>query len=107
MPKAQLVVLGFEDPMVDQIPRDSPMMSKLSRVLIMQHAASMHWAIHSFDIKTAFLRGTEDSSRVLGMEPPPDMKEKMTLKSKCEVTQRYVRQSGRPISLAPRVETKP
>ena len=79
MPKAQLVVLGLEDPMVDQIPRDSPTMSKLSRVLILQHAASMHWAIHSLDIKTAFLRGTEDSSRVLGMEPPPDMKEKMKL----------------------------
>ena len=52
VPKARLVVLGFEDPMVDQIPRDSPTMSKHSRVLIMQHAASMHWDIHSFDIKT-------------------------------------------------------
>ena len=39
--KARLVVLGFEDPMVDQIPRDSPTMSKLSRVLILQHAASL------------------------------------------------------------------
>ena len=29
-PKARLVVLGFEDPLVDQIPRDSPTMSKLS-----------------------------------------------------------------------------
>ena len=38
--KARLVVLRFEDPMVDQIPRDSPTMSKLSRVLILQHAAS-------------------------------------------------------------------
>ena len=80
VPKARLVVLGFEDPMVDQIPRDSPTMSKLSRVLIMQHAASMHWDIHSFDIKTAFLRGTEESSRVLGMEPPPEMREKLRLK---------------------------
>ena len=52
VPKARLVVLGFEDPMVDQIPRDSPTMSKHSRVRIMQHAASMHWDIHSFDIKT-------------------------------------------------------
>lgn len=63
--KARLVVLGFEDPMVDQIPRDSPTMSKLSRVLILQHAASRGWDIHSFDIKTAFLRGTEQSSRIL------------------------------------------
>ena len=78
--KARLVVLGFEDPMVDQIPRDSPTMSKLSRVLILQHAASLGWDIHSFDIKTAFLRGTEQQSRLLGMEPPEEMRAKMRLK---------------------------
>ena len=77
--KARLVVLGFEDPMVDQIPRDSPTMTKLSRVLILQHAASLGWDIHSFDIKTAFLRGTENSSRILGLEPPEEMRNKMKL----------------------------
>eukprot|EP00435_Cladocopium_sp_Y103_P023342 s473_g5.t1 len=89
-PKARLVVLGFEDPLVDQIPRDSPTMSKLSRVLILQHAASKgwdihsfdikRWDIHSFDIKTAFLRGTENSNRTLGMEPPEEMRSKMRLR---------------------------
>ena len=79
--KARLVVLGFEDPLVDQIPRDSPTMSKLSRVLILQHAASMGWDIGSFDIKTAFLRGTENSDRILGLEPPEEMRNKMKLKS--------------------------
>ena len=79
-PKARLVVLGFEDPMVDQIPRDGPTMSKLSRVLILQHAASLGWDIHSFDIKTAFLRGTECSDRVLGMEPPAEMRTKLKLR---------------------------
>ncbi len=79
-PKARLVVLGFEDPMVDQIPRYSPTMSKLSRVLILQHAASLGWDIHSFDIKTAFLRGTECSDRVLGMEPPAEMRTKLKLR---------------------------
>ena len=78
--KARLVVLGFEDPMVDQIPRDSPTMSKLSRVLILQHAASMGYDIGSFDIKTAFLRGTENSQRVLGIEPPEELRNKMQLK---------------------------
>lgn len=34
--KARLVVLGCEDPQVDSIPRDSPTMSKLSRMLILQ-----------------------------------------------------------------------
>eukprot|EP00435_Cladocopium_sp_Y103_P001498 s4960_g1.t1 len=78
--KARLVVLGFEDPLVDQIPRDSPTLSKLSRVLILQHAASLGWDIHSFDIKTAFLRGTEKNARKLGLEPPEEMRTKMRLK---------------------------
>ena len=78
-PKARLVVLGFEDPLVDQIPRDSPTMSKLSRVLILQHAASLGYDICSFDIKTAFLRGTEQSKRILGIEPPEELRVKMKL----------------------------
>ena len=78
--KARLVVLSFEDPMVDQIPRDSPTMSKLSRVLILQHAASLGYDISSFDIKTAFLRGTENSQRILGIEPPEELRHKMQLR---------------------------
>ncbi len=78
-PKARLVVLGFEDPLVDSIPRDSPTMSKMSRMLILQYAASMRWTIESFDIKTAFLRGQEQSTRTLGMEPPEELRKKMKL----------------------------
>ena len=78
-PKARLVVLGFEDPEVENIPRDSPTMNKLSRMLILQHAASARWEIQSFDIKTAFLRGSEQSNRVLGMEPPEEMRQHLKL----------------------------
>ena len=39
VPKARLVVLGYEDPLAHDIPRDSPTMSKLSRMLILQWAA--------------------------------------------------------------------
>eukprot|EP00435_Cladocopium_sp_Y103_P037577 s2392_g10.t1 len=84
--KARLVVLGFEDPLVDQIPRDSPTMSKLARVLILQHAASLGYDIGSFDIKTAFLRGSERSQSVLGLEPPEELRSKMNLKPN-EITQ--------------------
>ena len=82
VPKARLVVLGYEDPLVHEIPRDSPTMSKLSRMLILQTAASQQWEIESFDIRTAFLRGTETTSRTLGREPPNEMREKMKLKLK-------------------------
>ena len=79
-PRARLVVLGYEDPLVHEIPRDSPTMSKLSRMLILQLAASQKWDIESFDIRTAFLRGNETSNRVLGLEPPTEMRERMKLK---------------------------
>ena len=79
-PKARLVVLGFEDPEVDNIPRDSPTMNKMSHMLILQYAASAKWDIQSFDIQTAFLRGSEQSSRVLGMEPPEEMRQKLKLR---------------------------
>lgn len=79
VPKARLVVLGYEDPLVHEIPRDSPTMSKLSRMLILQYAASMQWDIESFDIKTAFLRGEEHSQRILGLEPPSELRERLKL----------------------------
>ena len=78
--KARLVVLGYEDPQVDSIPRDSPTMSKLSRMLILQMAASSKWTIGSFDIKTAFLRGQEQGSRILGLEPPIEMRQRLKMK---------------------------
>ncbi len=79
VPKARLVVLGYEDPLVHEIPRDPPTMSKLARMLIIQFAASQHWDIESFDIKTAFLRGEEHSDRILGLEPPAELREKLRL----------------------------
>ena len=39
---------------------------------------SNKWEIGSFDIKTAFLRGRADS-RILGLEPPPEMRTKLGL----------------------------
>ena len=59
VPKARLVVLGYEDPLVHEIPRDSLTMTKITRMLILQTAASQHWDIESFDIRTEFLRSSE------------------------------------------------
>lgn len=70
-PKARLVVLGFEYPKADEIPRGNPTLSKLSRMLLLQCAASRHWEIGSFNIKTAFLRGSaENQDRKLAINPP-------------------------------------
>ena len=96
VPKARLVVLGYEDPLVHEVPRDSPTMSKLTRMLILQTAASKRWTIESFDIRTAFLRGSETTGRVLGIEPPTEMRERMRLKPHevLETAQRSIRPSG-------------
>ena len=54
-------------------------LSKLSRNLLLQACVSNRWEIGSFDIKTAFLRGRADS-RMLGVEPPPELRAKMNLR---------------------------
>ena len=77
-PKARLIVLGYEDPQLCELDRDSPTLSKLARMLILQFAASSGWDIGSFDIRTAFLRGSDDS-RQLGLEPPSELRNKMKL----------------------------
>ena len=78
--KARLVVLGFEDPQLESLARDSPTVGRDTRMLILQHAASSRHLIQSFDIQTAFLRGSRTDGRVLGMEPPPEMRLQMGLK---------------------------
>ena len=79
-PKARLVILGFEDPMIDSLPRDSPTLGKDSRMLALQCIASHRWSVRSFDIRTAFLRGSRQDSRILGVEPPPELRLKMNLR---------------------------
>ena len=85
-PKARLVVLGYTDPCIEDIPRDSPTMTKMTRMMILQFAASNNWDIESFDIKTAFLRGSEQGDRTLGIEPPPELRNRLKLQD-CEVLQ--------------------
>ena len=85
--KARLVVLGYEDPNIEDIPRDSPTLQKESRSLLIQYCASKQWEIQSFDIKTAFLRGSRRDERLLAIEPPQEMRDKMKLKGEeiCEL----------------------
>ena len=85
--KARLVILGYEDPMIDSLPRDSPTLGRDSRMLALQCIASHRWTARSFDIKTAFLRGSRQDSRILGVEPPPELRLKMKLQDNevCEL----------------------
>ena len=78
--KSRLVVMGFQDPNIEDIPRDSPTLQKESRSLLFQYVASRKWNIQSFDIRTAFLRGSRRDQRKLGIEPTPEMKNYLQLR---------------------------
>ena len=85
--KARLVILGYEDPLIDSLPRDSPTLGRDSRMLALQCISSHEWTARSFDIRTAFLRGSRQDDRILGMEPPPELRLKMKLQDSevCEL----------------------
>lgn len=78
--KARLVVLGFLDPALESLPRDSPTMSRQSRMLILQLIASMQWDLFSFDVKAAFLQGSTQEGRTIAIEPTPELRKAMNLK---------------------------
>ena len=78
--KARLVVLGYLDPKITEIPRDSPTLNRHSKMLLLQMIASMSWDLRSFDIKAAFLQGKPQSGRILGIEPVPELAAEMGLK---------------------------
>ena len=52
--KARLCVLGFQDPDLTEVPRDSPTLSTASEALIMQWVASHKYRLVPGDMKTAF-----------------------------------------------------
>ena len=71
--KARLVILGYLDPELTELPRDSPTLGRNSKMLLLQMIASYGWSLRSFDIKAAFLQGKPQPGRVLGIEPVPEM----------------------------------
>ena len=56
-------------------------------MLALQCIASHQWAARSFDIRTAFLRGSRQDSRILGIEPPAELRCRMDLNDEeaCEL----------------------
>ena len=62
--KARLVVQGFTDQRLGQIPTSSPTTSRRSRQIFLTHAASLGFQTHKGDVKCAFLQGDLDEQRV-------------------------------------------
>ena len=86
--KARLVVLGYLDPLITEVPRDAPTLNRHSRMLILQMIASQNWTLQSFDISAAFLQGKPQGDRVIGLEPVPELAAalKMSPQEVCQVT---------------------
>ncbi len=62
--KARLVVIGYTDPDLTEIPRDSPTLAVRSRFTLFALAAMHHWHLYKVDIKTAFLQGEKSEEAI-------------------------------------------
>ena len=78
--RARLVILGFEDPGVGEVPNDAPTLGKDGRRLLLQKVASKRWKLINFDISTAFLKG-EGDGRPLGIHAPVEIKKALGMTS--------------------------
>lgn len=67
-------MLGYLDPKIEGIQRDSPTLNKTSRIIIFQAVSSHGWLLQSFDIKAAFLRGQAQADRITAIDPVPEMR---------------------------------
>ena len=79
--KARLVVLGYLDPRIEELPRDSPTLNKTSRMLALQVIASHAWQLRSFDIKAAFLQGQPQADRITAIDPVPELRRALNLQT--------------------------
>lgn len=69
IPKARLVARGFEEINKDDIPKDSPTCGSDSLRVVLAVIAPKKWNVHTMDIKTAFLQGSE-IKRDIYIKPP-------------------------------------
>ena len=76
--KARLCVLGFQDPDLTEVHRDTPTLSAASEALIMQWVAPHKYRLISGDIKTAFLSGDEDVRNIF-ISPSDDVRQVLNL----------------------------
>lgn len=79
--KARLIVKGFQDPRLMNLPREAPTLSCLGRNLVLSNAARYRMPVCSGDIKTAFLQGGDSELKedIYGM-PPPEVRQRLKMK---------------------------
>ena len=80
VPKARLVLIGWQDPELGRIATDSPTLRKETKHLVLSICSAQKWKVFGADIKTAFLSG-DKSSRDIYFKPPVELKEWLHLNS--------------------------
>ncbi len=71
--KARPVILGFHDPDLAQITRNSPVLTRAGKTLIVQIAASHNWVLGAGDVESSFLQGEQlDREQPIYLIPPSD-----------------------------------
>ena len=71
---------GFTDPDLTEIRSESPTLSRLSRQLIQQIAASQGFRLRKGDVKTAFLSGDREEARQEEyVERPQELRNKLQI----------------------------
>ena len=67
-------MVGYTDPDLVDVPRDSPTLAARSRFILYAIAAASRWRLFKGDIKTAFLQGAKDElDRNVFGRPPPEL----------------------------------
>ena len=80
VPKARLVLLGYQDPDLGEYTRSSPTLTRTGRTLLFALIAQFQWKIFSLDAKNAFLAGDISSrNKPLYTMVPKDLIEIMNL----------------------------
>ena len=73
------MILGYQDPDIDDLECESPTLSTTSRTLIFMLAANQKWKLKSGDVKTAFMQGDEEQRLIYG-EVPDDVRDMLGLR---------------------------
>ena len=69
------MVIGYQDPDITEVPRDSPTLATRTRYVMFALTAALCWPLFKGDIKTAFLTGDKsEAERLIYGEPTPELK---------------------------------
>ncbi len=76
--KARIVIVGFTDPDLGQIPKTSPTMSRRTRGLVLTACSTVGWTVLKGDVKAAFLQGQEsEEQRQIFAKPVKELNERL------------------------------